>query len=42
MSAARLADERLGNLEIIGCPLVSCAGILEVWPIQRAGRQSSP
>lgn len=37
-SAAWLAGERLGPLEILGGTLVLCAGILEVWPArQRAG-----
>ncbi|MBA1147534.1 DMT family transporter [Ectothiorhodospiraceae bacterium WFHF3C12] len=37
VSAAILAGEHLGSLEIIGGALVLCAGILEVWPIRRRG-----
>lgn len=40
ISAAMLAGERLGGLEIIGGALVLCAGILEVWPIRRTGSPS--
>lgn len=36
LSAAVLAGEHLGRLEIVGGALVLCAGILEVWPIRRS------
>lgn len=37
-SAALIAGEHLGQLELIGGALVLCAGVLEVWP----ARQASP
>ncbi len=37
ISAAMLAGERLGGLEIVGGALVLCAGILEVWSVRQKG-----
>ena len=38
ISAAMLAGEYLGVLEIIGGALVLCAGVLEVWSVRRLSR----
>lgn len=35
VSAALLAGEHLGRLELVGGALVLCAGVLEVWPVHR-------
>ncbi|MGR3591687.1 MAG: DMT family transporter [Limimaricola soesokkakensis] len=35
LSAAWLAGEHLGPLELAGGALVLCAGVLEVWPVRR-------
>lgn len=40
LSAALLAGEHLGTLEIIGGAMVLCAGVLEVWPLHRGTRGS--
>ncbi|MGD8709738.1 MAG: DMT family transporter [Ectothiorhodospiraceae bacterium] len=40
-SAAVIAGERLGHLEMAGGALVLSAGVLEIWPVRRAFGQSS-
>jgi len=43
VSAAFLAGERLGSLELVGGAMVLCASILELWPMHaRLGRRSPP
>lgn len=41
LSAAILAGEHLGALELIGGAMVLCAGVLEVWPIRRGTRNKT-
>ncbi len=41
-SAAVLAAERLGPVEMAGGALVLCAGILEVWPQRRGAEAGAP
>ncbi|PQO22186.1 EamA/RhaT family transporter [Rhodobacteraceae bacterium WD3A24] len=38
VSAALLAGEHLGTVEIIGGALVLISGVLEVWPVRQGGR----
>ncbi len=41
VSAAILAGEHLGPVEMVGGVLILCAGVLEVWPVRRMGRARS-
>jgi drug/metabolite transporter (DMT)-like permease len=41
-SAALVAGERLGPLELAGGALVLCAGVLEVWPARRPAAAKTP
>lgn len=40
-SAAMIAGERLGPLEMVGGALVLAAGVLEVWPVRRTATAAS-
>lgn len=42
LSAAMLAGESLRALELAGGALVLCAGLLEIWPIQRKDGRRAP
>lgn len=40
-SAAVIADEHLGGLELLGGALVVGAGVLEVWPVSNGGKRAA-